>query len=108
MIGQAKPGDVGEPMTTIEVLDPAGQVRKLAVLQCNPVGSLQGRRLAILDNAKPNFRRLATLVAEKLRDDCALASIAHFRKENPSVGASPELLDQIANSADLVLTGSAD
>jgi hypothetical protein len=95
-------------MTTIEVLDPAGQVQKLAALQCNPVGPLEGRRLAILDNAKPNFRRLATLVAEKLQADCSLASIAHFRKENPSVGASRELLDEIANSADLVLTGSAD
>ena len=95
-------------MTTIEVLDPAGQVQKLAALQLNPVAPLEGRRLAILDNAKPNFRRLATLVAEKLRDDCSLKSIAHFRKENPAVGATPELLDQIAQSADLVLTGSAD
>jgi hypothetical protein len=95
-------------MTTIEVLDPAGQVQKRAALQCNPAVPLEGRRLAILDNAKPNFQRLATLVAGKLRDDCSLESIAYFRKENPAVGASPELLDQIAQSASLVLTGSAD
>jgi hypothetical protein len=95
-------------MATIEVLDPAGQVQKLAVLQCNPVGPLEGRRLAILDNAKPGFQRLAMATAEKLRAHYSLASIAHHRKENPSVGASPELLDQIAKSADLVLTGSAD
>ena len=95
-------------MTTIEVLDPAGQIQKLVALQCNPVGPLEGRRLAILDNAKPNFQRLATLVAEKLREDCSLESIAYYRKENPAVGASPELLDEIAQSADLVLTGSAD
>ena len=95
-------------MTTIEVLDPAGQVQKLAALQCNPVVPLAGRRLAILDNAKPNFQRLATLVAGKLRDEYSLQGIAYFRKENPAVGASPELLDRIAHSADLVLTGSAD
>jgi len=95
-------------MTTIEIFDPAGHVQKLAALQCNPVLSLAGRRLAILDNAKPNFQRLATLVAEKLRDDCSLQDIAYFRKENPAVGADPRLLDQIARSADLVLTGSAD
>ena len=70
--------------------------------------TLEGRRLAILDNAKPNFQRLATLVAEKLRAECSLKSIEYFRKENPAVGASPELLDTIAQSADLVLTGSAD
>ena len=95
-------------MATIEILDPAGQVQKLAALQCSPVPSLQGRRLAILDNAKPNFQRLATLVAERLRADCSLEGIEYFRKENPAVGASPELLDTIAQSADLVLTGSAD
>jgi hypothetical protein len=95
-------------MTTIDVLDPAGQVQKLAALRCNSVETLEGRRLAILDNAKPNFQRLATLVAERLRDDCSLKSIAHFRKPNPAVGAGSELLDRIAQSADLVLTGSAD
>lgn len=95
-------------MTTIEVLDPAGQIQKLAALQCNPVVSLEGRRLAILDNTKPNFQRLATLVAEQLRDDCSLNSIAYFRKENAAVGASPELLDQIAQSADLAFAGSGD
>jgi hypothetical protein len=95
-------------MTMIEVCDPAGQVQKLAAFQCNPVAPLEGRRLAILDNAKPNFQRLATLVAERLCDDCSLEGITYFRKENPAVGAGSELLDQIAKSADLVLTGSAD
>jgi hypothetical protein len=95
-------------MPMIDVLEPAGKVQNLAALQCNSIPPLEGRRLAILDNAKPNFQRLATLVAERLRDDCSLASIAYYRKQNPAVGASPELLDQIAREADLVLTGSAD
>jgi hypothetical protein len=96
-------------MTTIEVLDPAGEVHQLAALQCNPVTlPLQGQRLGILDNSKPNFKRLATLVADRLRDDGAVVDIAYFRKENPAVGAGAELLDQIASSADLVITGSAD
>lgn len=96
-------------MTTIEVLDPAGQVHRHAALQCHPVMMpLQNCRLGILDNSKPNFKRLATLVAERLRDDGAVLDIAHFRKENPAVGAGAELLDQVARSVDLVLTGSAD
>lgn len=95
-------------MTTFEVLDPAGQIQKVAALQCNPIAALAGRRLAILDNTKPNFQRLATLVAEKLRASDGISSITYFRKENPAVGASPALLDEIAQSADLVLTGSGD
>jgi hypothetical protein len=95
-------------MTTIEVLDPAGEIHRVAALQCNSVLPLKGRRLAILDNSKPNFQRLATIVAQRLHDEYSLAGIAHHRKENAAVGASSELLDQIANSADLALTGSAD
>jgi hypothetical protein len=95
-------------MAMIEVLEPAGQVQKLTALRCNPVVIRGGRRLAILDNAKPNFQRLATLVAEQLCAAQGLASYTHFRKENPAVGAGAELLDRIAQSSDLVLTGSAD
>jgi hypothetical protein len=95
-------------MNMNEVLDPTGQIQKTMPLQCTPVSSLEGRRLAILDNSKPNFVQLATLVAERLKTDCSMSSLAFFRKENAAVGASPALLDQIAQSADLVLTGSAD
>ena len=95
-------------MTTIEILEPAGRIQKLAALQITPITSLKGRRLAIVDNAKPNFQRLATLVAEKLREEYGLGDIRHFRKENPAVGAGAELLDEIARSADIALTGSAD
>jgi hypothetical protein len=95
-------------MTMIEVLDPAGEVQKAAELQCSPVPALAGARLAILDNSKPNFQRLATLVAQKLCSDCGVGGITYFRKENPAVGAGSPLLDEIARSADLVLTGSAD
>ena len=100
---------VRQLMTTIEVLDPTGQVQKLAAVECNPVMMpLRGLRLGILDNSKPNFRRLATLVAERLRDDGPVADMTYFRKENPAVGARPELLDQIARATDLVFTGSAN
>ncbi len=95
-------------MNMIEVLEPEGQVQKLAPLQLNAVPPLAGKRLAILDNVKPNFKLLATLSAEKLKAEFGLASIEHFQKENAAVGAVPELLDRIARSADLVLTGSAD
>ena len=95
-------------MATIEILEAAGQVQKLAPLQLTAVPPLAGLRLAILDNRKPNFELLATLLAEKLFADCGLKSITHFSKEHASVGAGDELLDRIAKSADLVLTGSAD
>lgn len=95
-------------MTKIEVVEPAGEVQKLAAVKLNAVGPLSGRRLAILDNRKPNFSLLASMVGETLQAEHGLASIEHFSKENAAVGAGAELLNRIAQSADLVLTGSAD
>jgi hypothetical protein len=95
-------------MNTIEVLEPAGEVHKLDALKLNPVAPLKGLRLAILDNAKPNFQRLALLAGERLCAEQGLGSVKHYRKENPAVGAGVELLDEIARSADLAFTGSAD
>ncbi|HMS80800.1 MAG TPA: hypothetical protein PKC20_14965 [Burkholderiaceae bacterium] len=95
-------------MSTIEVLEPTGTAPKLAPLQLNDVPELAGCRLAILDNRKPNFLSLATQVAERLKAERGVASIALFNKENAAVGAPAEVLRQIAESADLVLTGSAD
>ena len=96
-------------MTSIEVLDPRGQLQKTAALKCHPVTlPLQIRRLGVLDNSKPNFKRLATLVAERFRAEGSVVEIAYFRKENPAVGAGDKLLDEVARSVDLAFTGSAD
>lgn len=95
-------------MSTIEILEPAGATRPVAPLALNPVGELRGARIAVLDNAKPNFRRLATLAAERLAAEHGAAGVLHFDKPNPAVPARAETLDEIARSADLVLTGSAD
>ncbi len=95
-------------MSTIEIFHPAGQSQKVAPVQLNEISSLEGRRLAILENGKPNFNRLATLLADRLGASHGLRFAGVYRKENPAVGATPQQLDEIARSADLVLTGSAD
>lgn len=95
-------------MSTIEILEPAGATRPVAPLSLSPVRALHGARIAVLDNAKPNFRMLATIAAERLAAEHGAAGVRHFDKPNPAVPARPETLDEIARSADLVLTGSAD
>ncbi len=95
-------------MSTIELLDPAGQVETSKLIHPQPIKDLTGCRLVILDNAKPNFRALATRLAQRIGEDFAIASVRTFVKENAAVAALPEVLDEISRSADLVLTGSAD
>jgi hypothetical protein len=92
----------------MEVISPAGPVQKIPPVVANPIPSIGGRRVAVLDNGKPGARRLAELVLERLGRDHALHSVKYFRKENPAVGAQPAVLDEIARSADLALTGTAD
>ena len=77
-------------------------------LRPNPWAWLAGRRVAILAHQRPNFRRLATLAAESLRAEHGGGEPMHFDKPNAAIGARPETLDEIARTADLVLTGSAD
>lgn len=92
----------------VEVISPAGPVQKIPPVVANPIPSIGGRRVGVLDNGKPGARRLAELVLDRLARDHSLHSVAFFRKENPAVGAQAALLDEIARSADLVLTGTAD
>jgi hypothetical protein len=92
----------------IQILDPAGQQDIVPPVQLNPVGSLRGRRIAVLDNGKPGAERLGGLVASRLAQEHGMTDAGVFRKFNPTLGADPALLDKIAASADLVVTGTAD
>ncbi len=95
-------------MSTIEILHPAGKVQDTGSIQMNAIPSLKDGRVSVIDNGKPNFARLAAMVGEKLRASHGVAEISIHRKENPAVGATTAILDEVSDSADLVLCGSAD
>jgi len=67
-----------------------------------------GRRIGFLSNRKPN----ATVVEQELGRLAEAAGIPEqtlfYEKPSPGVGASAELLDQIAAECDVVMVGSAD
>lgn len=68
--------------------------------------SLDGARIGILDNAKPNAGVLLGRVAELLAARHRGASIARWSK--PGASRPATMIDEIAASADVVLTGTAD
>ncbi len=90
----------------MDLVSPTGTaaivVKRLAARR----SSLVGRRIAVLDNSKPNADALLERVAELLVARTGAASIRVWRKPGASHPAANH--DEIAAAADVVLTGSAD
>ncbi len=95
-------------MGTIRVLSPVG-VGKVG--QSRPVplpADLAGKTVGFLDNTKANFELLLGRLGELLRERYGIKGVVYRRKANSSTPAPPDLLADLARSADAVITGSAD
>ena len=71
-------------------------------------GTLTGRVVGIIDNAKPNFAPLADALEVTLRDQWGVARVVRARKHSPAVGAEPEVIGRLAVECDLVVAGIGD
>ena len=67
---------------------------------------LDGLRIGVLDNSKPNADVLLGRVAERLAERAGGASIRRWQK--PGASNPALMIDEIAGAADVVLTGSGD
>lgn len=94
-------------MSAVRIVSPAGALTPLSARLAPGLPSLEGRRIAVLDNGKPNARLLLGTIAERVagRTDAQVALVA--AKATAATPAEPEILQQLA-AADLVVTGSAD
>lgn len=108
------PGDVttderdeGDTMAKIRVLSPAGELRA-RVLQAPPLPDLRGKTVGFIDNRKTNFDTLVDIMGKALREQYGVAQVIHRQKAHAAVGATPEVLAEMARTCDLVITGSGD
>lgn len=90
----------------MELLDPTGSVARAVKPLASRPRVLAGRSLGLLDNSKPNAGVLLERLADLLAVHAGIARAKVWRK--PSSAQPAECLDDIARSAELVLTGSAD
>jgi hypothetical protein len=72
------------------------------------VKTLDGLRLALLDNTKWNAGKLLRGVRDRLAAKHAFAAVNYYRKESFAAAAAPDLLAQIAARNDIVLTAIGD
>lgn len=92
-----------------EIFDPRGVVdtgsRPLAARKA----SLEGLRLGILDNSKWNANKLLRGASEALSGEIDFAAVNYYvKKHGFSTDAPPELIEQIVEENDIVLTAIGD
>lgn len=95
-------------MKTITIYSPEGP-RGISPQQLAPVPSvLAGVRIGVLDNRKPNARLLLQTLAETLAQRTSARVSLVTAKANAAVACEPQVLGQLRQEADVILTGSAD
>jgi hypothetical protein len=68
----------------------------------------KGIRLGVLDNSKGNADHLLKMIVDGVRAQVPLASVAFARKPYVSMAAPVEVLDKLAQEADIVISAMAD
>lgn len=70
--------------------------------------TLQGCVVGFIDNAKPNFEHLVDDLAELLMGRYGVSKVIKRRKRAASIPAPEAMVKELAESCDLVITGSGD
>jgi hypothetical protein len=85
-----------------------------ATRQSGPVGAnatlatLSGKVVGFIDNAKPNFNHLVDDLGDLLVSDYGVKRVVKRRKASASIPAPDEVVRELADECDLVITGSGD
>ncbi len=92
----------------MRILSPQGSVGVRGVSLAASPEVLSGRRLAVLDNGKPGAAFVMIGVAERIAERAGVEFVGVRRKRTAATPCEEALIEEIAEGADLVLTGTAD
>ena len=68
----------------------------------------RGIRLGVLDNSKGNADHLLKFIVDSVKSAVPVASVVTLRKASVSLPATNEILDRLAEEADVVVSAMAD
>jgi len=94
---------------TLVILDPSGipplieKVRPAA----RPA-FLEGIRLGLLDNTKPNSDKLLCQLEKRLHRKYPIGSFTHYRKHGSALPLEEDLIERMANECDFVVNAVPD
>jgi len=92
----------------IELLDPTLEAAPQAVAWAPRPTSLEGKRVALIENTKFNSDRLLAKLGELLVREYGAAGARMWRKKNASVPAHQEIIDEVRQAADVMVAGIGD
>ena len=93
---------------TVMLFDPRPPMAETAGQALGAIGSLAGKVVGFIDNAKPNFREMVDDLAELLMARHGVARVIKRQKPVATVPATAEVLEELGTHCDLVITGSGD
>jgi len=92
----------------ITLVVPEAPVPATAAAAASRKAGKGGLRLGILDNSKGNADHLLRFITEGVKAALPVASVVSLRKGSVSLPAPGEILDQLAQEADFVVSAMAD
>ncbi len=95
-------------MAKIFLVVPDAPIEEVTQLKSNRALSSSGIRLGILDNSKANADHLLNLIIEGVKKEFKVSSVVIKRKPTSSRPATDQVLDELAQEADLVSSAMAD
>jgi hypothetical protein len=93
---------------TLTLYDPTASGHEDGTHAAHGMAGLAGKTVGFIDNAKPNFSHLVDDLAELLVSRHGVARVVKRRKKSASVPAPEDMLREVADACDLVITGSGD
>lgn len=72
------------------------------------LAGLGGKVVGFIDNSKPNFNYLVDDLAELLVNKYGVSRVIKRRKRVQAIPASEEVIEELSEHCDLVITGSGD
>lgn len=94
-------------MSNIQICDPRSGPSAAAV-SAGGVASLSGKAVGFIDNTKPNFNHLIDDLADILVEKYGVTRVLKRSKRVQSIPAPENVLAELREEADIVITGSGD
>ncbi len=95
-------------MAKIHIVAPDAPMEEAKNLDSGRKLGSGGLRLGVLDNSKGNADHLLNLIIEGVKREFKVDSVVYKRKPASSRPATEQILDELENEADLVISAMAD
>ena len=95
-------------MNSSVILEPTAAGSNAAHAAWQPLETLKGKVVGFIDNSKPNFNHLVDDIAHLLITRHGVKSVVKLNKSANASPAPEEIIQDVAASCDVVITGSGD